>query len=247
MLVETLKILISVPGLIFLLLIAGAILVSATAAHTRAGKIMVGLALVLFIGLGNGPAAYRILETLEKQYPPLTRADLPAGPAKIVVLTGTGKIGSGRAISAMVDPSSLYRLVEAAALFNLDPESEIVVSGNRECVEAMRAVLTAVGVPAPKIIAETQSANTMESALNVRRLVADHQRLILVTSANHMPRAVAAFKKAGMDPIPAPTDYLARDDYGPLGYLPTLKHLTCVNVFVYESLGMAWYKFKGWA
>ena len=148
--VETLKILISVPGLIFLLLIAGAILVSATAAHTRAGKIMVGLALVLFIGLGNGPAAYRILETLEKQYPPLTSADLPAGPAKIVVLTGTGKISSGRAVSAMVDSSSLYRLVEAAALFNLDPESEIVVSGNRECVEAMRAVLTAVGVPATK-------------------------------------------------------------------------------------------------
>ena len=69
MVVEILKILISVPGMIFLLLIAGAILVSVTASHTRAGKIMVGLALFLFIALGNGPAAYRILETLEKQYP----------------------------------------------------------------------------------------------------------------------------------------------------------------------------------
>jgi hypothetical protein len=62
-----------------------------------------------------------------------------------------------------------------------------------------------------------------------------------------MPRGVAAFKKAGMDPIPAPTEYLARNDYGLLDYLPTLKHLTCLNVFLYESLGMAWYKFKGWA
>jgi len=53
--VESLKILISVPGMIFLLLIAGAILVSAIASHTRAGKIMVSLALFLFIALGNVP------------------------------------------------------------------------------------------------------------------------------------------------------------------------------------------------
>ena len=130
--VEILKILISVPGMIFLLLIAGAILVSVTASHTRAGKIMVGLALFLFIALGNGPAAYRILETLEKQYPSL------------------------------------------------------------------------------------------------------------VNSANHMPRALATFRKAGIDPIPAPTVFLARDDYGLIRYLPTLKHLMYVNLFVYESLGMAW-------
>jgi len=57
----------------------------------------------------------------------------------------------------------------------------------------------------------------------------EKQYPILVTSANHMPRAVAAFRKAGMQPIPAPTEYLTRDDYGFLGYLPTLKHLMCVN------------------
>ena len=74
----------------------------------------------------------------------------------------------------------------------------------------------------------------------------EKQHPILVTSANHMPRAVAAFRKAGMQPIPAPTEYLTRDDYGFLGYLPTLKHLMCVNAFVYESLGMAWYKLKDW-
>jgi len=77
--VESLKILISVPGLIFLLLIAGAFLVSMTASHTRAGKIMVGLALFLFIALGNGLGAYRILETLEKQYPILPASSLQAG------------------------------------------------------------------------------------------------------------------------------------------------------------------------
>ena len=77
--VESLKILISVPGLIFLLLIAGAFLVSMTTSHTRAGKIMVGLALFLFIALGNGLGAYRILETLEKQYPILPASSLQAG------------------------------------------------------------------------------------------------------------------------------------------------------------------------
>ena len=245
--VESLKILISVPGLIFLLLIAGAILVSKTTSNTRTGKIMIGLALFLFVALGTGPVAYPILETLEKQYPPFPSANPAASPAKIVVLTGTGKMNSGQGISSIVGPSSLYRLVEAVALFNLIPGSEIVVSGNLECVEAMRAVLAAVGVPVPNIITETQSANTWESAVNVSRLAGEHRSVILVTSANHMPRAVAAFRKVGMDPILAPTEYLALDDYGLLGYLPTLKRLMCVDLFVYESLGMAWYKLKDWA
>ena len=68
----------------------------------------------------------------------------------------------------------------------------------------------------------------------------EKQYPILVTSANHMPRALATFRKAGIDPIPAPTVFLARDDYGLLRYLPTLKHLMYVNAFVYESRGMAW-------
>jgi len=58
--VENLKFLISLPGLILLLLTVGAVLVSATASHTRAGKIMIGLVLFLFIARNNGPVAYRI-------------------------------------------------------------------------------------------------------------------------------------------------------------------------------------------
>lgn len=207
---------------------------------------MIGLALFLFVALGTGPVAYPILETLEKQYPPFSSANPPASAAKIVVLTGAGKMNSGQGVSSIVGPSSLYRLVEAAALFNLIPGSEILVSGNHECAEAMRAVLTAVGVPDPKIITETQSANTRESAVNLRELLGEHRSMILVTTASHMPRAIAAFRKVGLDPIPAPTEYLAPDDYGLLGYLPSLKRLMCVNAYVYESLGMVWYKLMGW-
>jgi uncharacterized SAM-binding protein YcdF (DUF218 family) len=245
--VESLKILISIPGLILLLLIVGAILASTANAHKRAGRIMIGLALFLFVALGNGPVAYRLIETLEKQHPLFSAADPAAGPSWIVVLTSVCRMDDSRPASSMAGPSSLYRIAEAAALFKLISESEIVVSGDRQCAEAMRAVLAAVGVPEAKIITEGGSANTWESAVNVRKLAGERQKMILVTSANHMPRAVASFKKAGLDPIPAPTDYQARNNYGFLGYLPTLRHLECANLFIYESLGMAWYKPNGWA
>jgi hypothetical protein len=131
---ESLKFLICVPGLILVLLIAGAILVSATVSYSRAGKVMVSMALFLFVAIGNGLVAYRILERLEKQYPPIESSHQPAGPSKIVVLTSVGKMGSGQAFSSIVDSSALYRLVEAAALFNLIPESET----SPETVSALR-------------------------------------------------------------------------------------------------------------
>jgi uncharacterized SAM-binding protein YcdF (DUF218 family) len=36
-------------------------------------------------------------------------------------------------------------------------------------------------------------------------------RVLLVTSAAAMPRALAVFKREGMDVVPAPTDFLSTD------------------------------------
>ena len=57
---------------------------------------------------------------------------------------------------------------------------------------------------------ETGSINTRENALDSYGLLAPRgiRRIILVTSALHMPRAAVAFRKAGFDVIPAPADFV---------------------------------------
>jgi uncharacterized SAM-binding protein YcdF (DUF218 family) len=69
----------------------------------------------------------------------------------------------------------------------------------------------------------------------------------LVTSASHMPRAVALFKKLGMKPIPAPTGHLAKRPRGrnPQRYFPSPEGLHKSQRLVYETLGMIWAKFRG--
>ena len=76
----------------------------------------------------------------------------------------------------------------------------------------------ALGVAHDRITAEEQSRNTIENAV-FSRLLADPkpgERWLLVTSAFHMPRAIAAFRAAGF-PIEAyPVDWRTR---GPIDVL----------------------------
>jgi len=51
--------------------------------------------------------------------------------------------------------------------------------------------------------------NTAGNAAEVARLLRERGigGVLLVTSALHMPRARAAFERAGLDVVPAPTDF----------------------------------------
>jgi uncharacterized SAM-binding protein YcdF (DUF218 family) len=81
----------------------------------------------------------------------------------------------------------------------------------RSEAEDMRELLEMVGVPADAIILETDASNTHQHAKNLQALFRERnfQRVLLVTSAMHMPRAMGVFKKdcADVEFIPAPTDF----------------------------------------
>ena len=73
----------------------------------------------------------------------------------------------------------------------------------------MRTLLLDLGVPDAAIGLEDESPNTAANAANTVRLLQARglERPLLVTSALHMPRAVAQFEQAGMAVVPAPTDF----------------------------------------
>ena len=81
----------------------------------------------------------------------------------------------------------------------------------------MRDLLVEWGVPSTAILIETKSLNTYQNAINVKPILESHNinNVLLVTSAIHMPRALATFQSVGINAIPSPTDYktLDRNDF----------------------------------
>ncbi|WP_139113609.1 YdcF family protein, partial [Acidithiobacillus thiooxidans] len=91
---------------------------------------------------------------------------------------------------------------------------------------------------------ETHSYNTAANAADSRTLLAEHhiQKIYLVTSALHMPRAVAWFRLSHLEVIPVPTDYrlnqvreLKLDSWLPRAIFMEISSEAC-----HEYLGLLW-------
>lgn len=106
------------------------------------------------------------------------------------------------------------------------------------------------GVPAPAILTEDRSRNTYENAIYSREVMAERgfNSALLVTSALHMPRAIAVFRSAGIEITPAPTDYqiVSTNEPRVLRWLPTLGAMGTFTAVFREHLGIIAYRFKGW-
>lgn len=111
--------------------------------------------------------------------------------------------------------------------------------------------LIALGVPATDIYADSASRNTLENAVQAKRL-ADSlgigKQALLITSAMHMPRAKLVFQKAGFQPVPYPCNFLSRE--GRLNFLedvllPSSQAFTRWDNLIKEWLGIAVYRMTG--
>jgi len=185
----------------------------------RLARVLLGAAL-LWLWVWSMPlVADRIVGSLEWRYPAAS-ADIAPQADAILVLGGC--VTAPR--PPRVDPdlaSSADRLWHAARLYHAGRAPLIVVSGGNlpwlnasmSEAEAMRSVLTALGVPASCVRMETASANTRENMQRSKALLNEFglSRVLLVTSALHMRRAHAEARLAGIDAIPAAADYTAEE------------------------------------
>jgi uncharacterized SAM-binding protein YcdF (DUF218 family) len=122
----------------------------------------------------------------------------------------------------------------------------------------MATILEMLGVPLESMWLETESRNTYENAQFAREILSekDINKIILVTSASHMPRSVQLFEEQGFEVIPAPTDYkvtqsnwqgLTRASI-PLQFMnliPNAESLNSVTNSMKEYIGMLVYRFRG--
>jgi uncharacterized SAM-binding protein YcdF (DUF218 family) len=157
-------------------------------------------------------------------------------------------------ISAMSDATSL-RVLEGARLAGLLPEAQIILSGGPELktgrripeTEPMRQALVSLGIQADRISAESQSGNTHEQAQLLQPMLeVNDAQFLLVTSPTHMWRALATFRKQGLDPIAAPSPQHSSTEGNPLAVLPSSNALTSSRMGFRELLAIGYYGIRGW-
>lgn len=192
------------------------------------------------------PLGSSLLGSLEFRHPKLdeSAADLPK---QIVVLGGGVQPGDELPLVSQLSPSSLERLVEGVRLYHRNPEHRLLLSGGggRAVPEAevMARLARELGVPADHLTIESETFNTGEQALMLARRLPD-QPFVLVTSAAHMPRSMAAVTSLGLNAIPAPVGhqtYHSADDQpedrAPLLGPPHPDGIRFCQQVAYERLG----------
>ncbi|MBW1946021.1 MAG: YdcF family protein, partial [Deltaproteobacteria bacterium] len=103
----------------------------------------------------------------------------------------------------------------------------------------------AIGLDRSDLVLEEDSMDTKDEARLVK-LIVGKDRFILVTTASHMPRSMALFRKQGMDPIPAPTEHLVKErkNVSPGMFFPGASNLRKVERAFNEYLGLVWGKMR---
>jgi len=109
---------------------------------------------------------------------------------------------------------------------------------------SMRASV-ARGVPAEQVVVTGEVGNTFDEAHAVQQLMRERgwKKIILVTSAWHMPRAARLLRKAGVDFVPFPVDFQI-DPKGRLvllDFLPRAEGLLRTETALREVYGILFY------
>ncbi len=212
---------------------------------------------LLLVGLCLPAVAHLALGSLEWQYPP--RRSWPAEAQAIVILAGSLQPADDVRLRDELGLSTFGRCHHGVEVFRATGIRPIVVTGGSPFGDArissaaavMRDELVERGVPAEAIVVEDRSQSTRENAVESARLLRDRglSRIILVTDATHMRRALQAFRAQGLTVTPSACNHRATGfRFNPVTQvLPNPASAKLVIEAVHEWIGRLWYGLKGWA
>lgn len=242
--------LVSPLGTCFALVIIGLLLVRR---WRRSGRALMAIG-ALWLLLWSLPyPSFWLCRSLEAQTPQRLAADYPKADA--IILLGGGMTGVRAGwIDRPEATNAADRVWFAALLYKASRAPWIIVSAGgdpkdgRIEADAMATLLVDLGVPRSALLLDTQSLNTWQNAVYSQDLMRAHHlaNALLVTSALHMPRAFAAFRKRGVEVTPAPADF----DGPPTGawpqrWLPNADALQKSSNAIKEYVGRWGYELRG--
>jgi uncharacterized SAM-binding protein YcdF (DUF218 family) len=222
----------------------------------RAGRIWIAVWLASYFLLSLPAIARPLHVGLASAYPPLESPVAMQSRAVIVLSGGADYLRTATGEVAVPSRPTLQRIAEAVRVYRMLDAPLVIASGgspnpgDRSEAEVIHDRLVAAGVPAERILLESGSRDTRESASRVRALLEARQMdaVVLVTSALHMPRAMRAFRSEGVNTIAAPASgRLAGLPSGWRAMIPDANALVVSEASLHEYAGIVYYLLRGWA
>ncbi len=228
----------------------------------RWAAIVLSSGLVVLLLASSGWTCAALVRSLEMRHAP--PGDIPTAEA-IVVLGGATR--SQRSPRPWVEVNEAGdRVLYGAKLYRENRAPLLILSGGRvEWLgggapesEDMAEIARSMGVPNSAMRQDPSSLNTYQNATNVRDILETEgiHRVLLITSAIHMPRSLLVFQHQNIEAIPAPTDFLfVEADIDAmssswqaivLNLFPSADRLALTTRALKEYLGIFVYWLKGW-
>ncbi|MEA5478808.1 YdcF family protein [Pseudanabaena galeata UHCC 0370] len=226
----------------------------------RFASALIGIALVILLLSSNEIFSKWLVRSLEWQY--LPNGDIPQAEAIVILGGGTRPRIAPRpwyevneAGDRILYGSWLYKQGKAPLIIVTGGRAEWLGDGGNPESEDMAAIAEFLGVPSRAIIQESQSFNTRDNAVNTKQILAQRgiNKILLVTSALHMPRSMEIFRKIGIESIAVPTDFLSVQNENSKGLAAVLDLLPAVDALrnttnaIKEYIGLLVYQLAGWA
>jgi uncharacterized SAM-binding protein YcdF (DUF218 family) len=228
----------------------------------RTAAFCIAFSLILLLVTSNAWVSRYLVRSLEWQNIPSTQL---ATAEAIVVLGGATRSAVPPRPAVDLQESG-DRVIYAAQLYRQKKAPFIILSGGRiewfgkgtPESQDMATILTSIGIPAEALIQEPDSLNTYENAVNVKKILESRKikKILLVTSAIHMPRSLLIFQKQNIDVIPAPTDFLVSSGEleeltstpksAILNLIPDTNNIDKFTSALKEYIGIVVYRLRGW-
>lgn len=227
------------------LILIGALGLAVLKRQPRLGKTLIATSFALLYLLSTPFIADHLLGLLEKNIHPLQEKNLPDAEAIVILGGGTYRDAPEHGADA-VKPLTLERLRYGAWLHSRTGKPVLVtggapLGGTPEGV-VMRAVLVNEFKTPVKWV-EARSFNTEENAVFSAAILKREgiDRVYVVSQAWHLPRALGAFRKAGLTPIAAGTHFHRRQPRTLFSFLPSAAALNDSYYALHEGVGLLWY------
>ena len=210
-------------------------------------------AFIYIVGATDFPDA--LLRSLERPYLDVKIDTLPACDA--VVMLGGGLVPSPDEVGGLHLTKAGDRIVATLEIIRLGKAPVLVCGGSAIEIDGATKVeadlfkqaLIERRVPVPEIISLGRCTDTHDEATRTRA-IADQRgwrRVLLVSSANHLRRAVATFRGVGIEVVPVPCNFQAGRRSGLLREpIPGFGGFEKMSVWIHEQIGWLEYLRRGW-
>jgi len=217
-------------------------------------SIFLSLFFCLILLAGSFPSVTNsIVLRLESQFPVLQQ--VPEDTGLILVLGHGHIISEGKPVNSLLSPTALARLTEGVRLWKKKyaetPEIKLAlsgapaVSGSASHAQMMSRMALLLGVPENNIVRFETTRDTEHEISNaVGWLVSNNmkdRRLVVVSTAMHLPRASLLLAQYDISYAMAPTEFTVSES----GWrAPNVYSLLSLDRAIHEWVGMAWYRLK---